>query len=150
MMNNQTTEEALAEVVAGVALAAARRGGGDCVVIVEVHSAFIAVRSRNYTLDLDHMAAYVRPGDDEMGIAKRILAMRAAGLHVPRPVLDLVTPHGDAWEPPEPPPRKSKAELAAAVSPPKPAPEPAPFVPYHAPEPAQGRALHQSAFDFGD
>jgi hypothetical protein len=108
-------DETMAEIMATTAAAAARRTG--LIQFVEHNGACWNLRAQGAPpMPGADSLAVVLPGEDPMGIAKRILGAKQSGLHVPAAVMQLVTPI--APPPPPKPPRPTKAELARAVSPP--------------------------------
>ena len=129
-----SADETMAEVMAGVAIAEARRTG--LMQVVEHTGAAWHLYSQGAgPLCGEGTLVVVRPREDVVGVAKRILGARLSGLTVPQAVLALV----GAERKPEPKPeRPAKAAIAATMSPPKPPPEPAPAV-----KPRPGPVPHQ-------
>ena len=131
-----TADETMAEVLAAVAAAEAGRTGRMQFIEHDGASWYLLTQTSE---PMGDALAVVLPGEDPMGIAKRILGARLSGLCVPQAVLGLV----GAARPPDPRPKPAtKAAIAAAVSPPTPPPpvEPAPVV---IPEPRPAPVPHE-------
>jgi hypothetical protein len=132
-----TADETMSEVLAAVAVAEAGRTG-QVRVVAHDGASWHLIRDDS-TLAGNRTLAVVLPGEDPMGIAKRILGAKMSGLCVPQAVLGLV----GAERKPDPRPKPAtKAAIAAAVSPPTPPPpvEPAPVV---IPEPRPAPVPHE-------
>jgi hypothetical protein len=112
-MSVMQADQTMADVMAVVALSEARRTGLIQFVDHTGASWHLHAQGTPPIAGADSLAV-VLPGEDRMGVAKRILGARMSGLHVPQDVLALV---GAAKALAPKPARSTKAALAASVSP---------------------------------